>query len=157
MAAPRGVVEIVPVAGAEWNDLAGLLVDLLVRNTERRGGRQRALSTLSFDAGFSTFESGAGGGACTLSFQGSTVYAYPWLKQWPGLRILGDLDALLQLSRVPLCRLQPLWWTKGGRRLGRLLARRELEITGWLGHPEWLRGLFWALSVEERRSVLAWT
>jgi len=156
MAVPLGKVEIILEPGALEGELAGTIAELLHRNVDGRYERERLVAALSFDAAFVVPDGPGKGQTCTVSFQGSSVRVYPWLKERPALTIRGSLQAILRLTRIPLFQGMPLLWSVGAARLWRAVVGRELSVDGLADRLPEAVGLVQALSVEERSCPFGW-
>jgi hypothetical protein len=145
---PVAGVEIVVEEGAAGNPLAAFLAETLEHNVRGWEDRRLFVGTLSFDAAFVARESTGPDHVCTLSFQGSRVRVYPWMKEHPAVRVGGAMKALVALSQVPMFRGKPLPWTLGARRVLTSLLDGTLRVEG--GERRLLAELVQALSMEER-------
>lgn len=147
---------VVVEPGAEANRLAAVVADLLKRNLVEREERGRGVSGYSFDAALVLEQPSGVQEECTVSFQGTTVRVYPWLKEQPLLTITGSLKTIMGLTRVPLFHGSPVPWSAQATGLLASISSGQLAVEGLPGAFGELLGLIKALSVEERACPFVW-
>lgn len=108
------------------SSLALALRAAIARNAERPEGRE-ALARLSGRVLVRAEDTGA---AVTLEFGGARVRIADAEEDGPRIRILGDEDAILALTRIPFSGRLPGVWSAGGRHALKRQLGGELTIRG---------------------------
>ena len=110
------------------SELALTLRDAIARNAERREGRA-ALGKLS---GRVLMRAEDRDSAVTLDFEEGRVRIRDGEREGAGIRVLGDQDAILALTRVPFGGRFPEVWSSPGRLAMKRQLGGELTIRGLL-------------------------
>jgi hypothetical protein len=122
---PHSVSEI-ELAAKTSSDLALALRAAIARNAERPEARE-ARVRLSGRVLVRAEDTGA---AVTLDFEGGHVRIADGEEDAPRIRILGDEDAILELTRVPFSGRVPGVWSAPGRNALKRQLGGELTIRG---------------------------
>ena len=109
----------VELAEGTSSPLALALHEALVRNQAQLGGLEGRVLVRAEDTGT----------AVTLDFAGGRVRVSEGEPENPRIRILGDEDAILALTRMPAGRL-PKMWSRAGREVLKRQLGGELTIRG---------------------------
>jgi hypothetical protein len=113
---PHSSVEL---AEGTSSPLALALHEALARNASRLGKLEGRVLVRAEDTG----------NAVTLDFAGGRVRVSDGEPESPRIRILGDEDAIVALTRMPFDRL-PKVWSPGGREVLKRQLGGELTIRG---------------------------
>ena len=125
MPTPPGLSEIELAEGTS-SELAHALRDAIARNAGRPEGRE-ALAKLR---GRVLVRSEDRGGAVTLDFDDGRVRISDGEEEGARIRVLGDEDAILALTRLPFRGAVPQVWSAPGRLALKRQLGGELTIRG---------------------------